>query len=90
MQSKATIDALEALNRLARHFEVKPDDAPDVAEYKSAMTDGFDSLRRSLRSPRKADRKKRMVPHRNNARFFEFFPASCHGHGVTGNGFVVI
>lgn len=26
MQSKATIEALEVLNRLARHFEVKPDD----------------------------------------------------------------
>lgn len=41
---------LESLNRLARHFEIKPDDAPDVAEYKSAMTGGFNVLRRDMRA----------------------------------------
>ncbi|MHB8365499.1 MAG: hypothetical protein ACYDB0_00585 [Acidithiobacillus sp.] len=41
---------LESLNRLARHFEVKPDDAPDVAEYKFAMTGGFNGLRRGMRA----------------------------------------
>lgn len=41
---------LDSLNRLARHFEAKPDDAPDVAAYKSAMTDGFDGLRRNIQT----------------------------------------
>lgn len=39
---------LESVNRLARHFEVKPDDTPDVVAFKSAMTDGFNALQRDM------------------------------------------